>query len=331
MLTRPTCCACCTGLEVEAARIMDAGAASNTRARWSSTQSRFIKFAMLMGYDRFVPTSPLLLILWCTQLHGEGKPWASIRQYVDGVNNLNVGFGYDKPWSGDYSYLAARFRRGLIALSIPSQARLPMTADVMRALWEVLPLTELASTCWCAAVLLFHLGVRIGNVLPPTSTRVAMVVKHDGVDIAAGGDKAVVTLPYTKTIRQPVHRFVFAAEAEQFCPMQALFSLTLAHGAHQGGGMPLVLRPDTGKPLTSAAFVAEMRRWMQLVPGLDGSRYSGVSFRKGTLQELARAGVSRPDIALHATHSSQQSQKHYITLDEGVQQVNAVHLAALFQ
>ena len=70
---------------------------------------------------------------------------------------------------------------------------------------------------------------------------------------------------------------------------------------------------------------------MQLVPGLDAARYSGVSFRKGTLQELARAGVSRPNIALHATHSNEQSQQHYITLDEGVQQVNAVHLAALFQ
>ena len=310
---------------------MDAGAATSTRARWSSTQNRFIRFAMLMGHEQFVPTSPLLLILWCTHLHGEGKPWASIRQYIDGVNNMNVGFGFEKPWSGAYAYLAHRFRRGLIALSIPSQAKLPITADVMRAMWEVLPLTQMASTCWCAAVLLFFLGVRVGNVLPPASTRVAMVVKYDGVDILDEGDRALVTLPYTKTVRQPVHRFVFAAGEEQFCPLQALFSLTLAHGDQQQGGVPLVLHPGTGKPLTSAVFVAEVRRWMQLVPGLDGSRYSGVSFRKGTLQELARAGVSRPDIALQATHSNMQSQQHYITLDEGVQQVNAVHLAALFQ
>ena len=95
--------------------------------------------------------------------------------------------------------------------------------------------------------------------------------------------------------------------------------------------MPLVLHPGTGKPLTSAAFVAEIRRWMQQVPGLEAARYSGVSFRKGTLQELARAGVSRPHIALRATHSSEHSQQHYITLDEGVQQVNSIHLAALFQ
>lgn len=310
---------------------MDAGAAVNTRARWSSTQNRFVRFAMLLGYEQFVPTSPLLLILWCTQLHGEGKPWTSIRQYVDGVNNMNVGFGFEKPWSGEYAYLAHRFRRGLIALSVPPQPKLPITADVLRALWGVMPLTELASTCWCTAVLLFHLGVRIGNVLPPAANRVAMVVKVNGVDFAQCGTRAIVTLPYTKTVREPVHRFVFAAATEQFCPLQALNSLTLAHAAQQGGDMPLVMNPCTGKPLTSAVFVAELRRWMHAIQGMEGSRYSGVSFRKGTLQELARAGVSRPNIALHATHSSMQSQKHYITLDEGVQQANAMHLADLFQ
>ena len=66
------------------------------------------------------------------------------------------------------------------------------------------------------------------------------------------------------------------------------------------------------------------------MPGLQSARFSGVSFRKGCLQELARGGVSRQDIAVQATHASTSSQRHYITLDEGVQQVNAAHLAVLF-
>ena len=155
------------------------------------------------------------------------------------------------------------------------------------------------------------------------------MAKRDGVRVEAG--RACITLPYTKTVRQPVFRWIWArSEATQFCPVKAV-SVLLQTGQHLNtGGIPLVLHPLTLKPLSSAVFIAEMRRWLQQVPGLQAARFSGISFRKGCLQELARGGVSRQDIAVQATHASLASQRHYITLDKGVQQLNAAHLAVLF-
>ena len=141
-----------TALEVKAASIMQAGAAENTRRRWSSSQNLFIRFALELGYETFVPTSPLLLVLWCVELFNRGMGWRSIRQYVDGVNNLNAGFGYHKPWSGEWAYCADRFRKGLIALSMPTLPKLPLTADVLRTLLAHVPeLFELPETITCAS------------------------------------------------------------------------------------------------------------------------------------------------------------------------------------
>ena len=72
----------------------------------------------------------------------------------------------------------------------------------------------------------------------------------------------------------------------------------------------------------------EVHSWMLQVPGLDVQRFSGVSFRKGCLQELHRAGQSRIQIATQAAHRSIQSQRWYISLDSRVQQQNAHVLAA---
>ena len=177
---------------------------------------------------------------------------------------------------------------------------------------------------------MFYLGVRIGNLLPTTTTQTAMVVKVQGMEVLGGGERGSVWIPLTKTIRHPICRCIWAAPNVMFCPVEAVSALTSQHGELNKGEVPLALNPKTRKPLCRAAFMGEVRRWMSKVDGLDASRYSGVSFRKGCLQELARAGVSSPDIAAQATHSDEQSQRHYISLDEKVQQLNAGHLTKLF-
>ena len=183
-------------------------------------------------------------------------------------------------------------------------------------------------------MVLFWLGVRVGNLLPESRNKLSMVAKRAGIKavLTAGQcSEAVLTLPYTKTQNEELERVVPSAGASvaaHMCPLRCL-QLAVQDAPHLPAQSTVIfLHPETQTPLTRPVFMREVHSWMLQVPGLDVQRFSGVSFRKGCLQELHRAGQSRIQVATQAAHRSIQSQRWYISMDSRVQQQNAHVLAA---
>lgn len=287
---------CTVALEGRARTIMERGAAKRTHERWCSTQRTFFRWAHEAGYTDVVPTSPFTLILFCTALAERGSPLTSIRQYVDGVNNLHVSVGYPTPWSGKYAYVARRFKRGLAAICEVAVPKVAMSARLLRLMWLQVSSTDPAQmVIWCGAVVLWHLTCRAGNLMPTTQSTTAMCIKRSSVCFKAcsGGYRASMVIPFTKTKRFPVERWFFSSEClPQFCPIYCLRSmLRVQTGRNEAC---LMVHPKTGAPITRSMFNAQIRQWLTDVPGAPCiSTVSAISFRKGAMQELAAAGATK--------------------------------------
>ena len=150
--------------------------------------------------------------------------------------------------------------------------------------------------------------------------------------MATGGNSASLWLPYTKTKRFPVERWLTKHHGEQqFCPIHCLCMLFCVNRTADREITPLALHPTTNSPITRQQHSKQLKVWLNEVPGVDKNSFSAVSLRKGALQELAALGASKLHIAQQATHDSLHSQQHYITVNEDVQQHNAVALCNLFE
>ncbi len=80
---------------------------------------------------------------------------------------------------------------------------------------------------------------------------------------------------------------------DRICPVAATLGYLRARGAGPG---PL-FRFKEGKPLTKPHFVSQVRETLQ-ARGIDGSSYSGHSFRSGAATTAARAGVEDSTIKM---------------------------------
>ena len=82
------------GLQEEVERILAAGAAWSTQARWTSSQRKFLWFCSLSGVKKAVPTTASLLMLHCAWLVRGGLAHGTILLHIDGVRVLNANFGH---------------------------------------------------------------------------------------------------------------------------------------------------------------------------------------------------------------------------------------------
>ena len=317
------------GLLEEAQEVVLRGAAWATHSRWSSTQRKFLYFCSISGVKVAVPCSAMLLILYCTWLVRCGHPESSIMQYVDGVRVLNESVGHTHPWA-EYDYVARRFKRGLKQLcgKAPLE-KLALGGSLVHRL------VYACKRDWCGMrmagvlVVAYVMACRIGHLVPCNARAVHLIrCKHVVVWKVRGMVmKVKVTLPSTKTSRWPIDIWVHRCEEVDTKWLQAVEWLAWFRdaGIVYGEETPLVRLVAVGakahKPWYRSGFNKELERMLRGV-GVDASRYSGISLRKGCLSDLAVAGRSPLALATHATHKSMNSQMSYVKADEALMMQN---------
>ena len=131
--------------------------------------------------------------------------------------------------------------------------------------------------------------------------------------------KAKVVLPSTKTCNYPQVMWVEAdaGGVAELCPVACLAWLLQAGDGGYSSPLVTVAAMGSGASLVwiRASFVKELRSRLSLL-GVDASKYSGISFRKGCLTELTLGGASPLAVAKQGTHRSLNSQQAYVQVDE---------------
>ena len=162
-------------MQEEVERILAAGAAWNTQARWSSTQRSFLWFCSSSGVKSAVPTTPSLLMLYCAWLVRGGLAHGTILLHIDGVRVLNANFGHAHPWS-DTEHVAKRFKAGLLKLTGGERhPKMPLRADIIVRMVSAMELSWHNMRFMAVVVVGYHMAVRIGHLVPSNKQAVHLL------------------------------------------------------------------------------------------------------------------------------------------------------------
>ncbi len=146
---------------------------------------------------------------------------------------------------------------------------------------------------WAAASLCFFGFLRSGEVTIPTDTSFDKAVHLTFEDIAVDNlkDLTMVRARLKSSKTDPFRKgvdIVVGRTDDRIYPVAAMLGYLRARGAGPG---PL-FRFKEGKPLTKPRFVSQVRETLQ-ARGIDGSSYSGHSFRSGAATTAARGTSER--------------------------------------
>ena len=152
--------------------------------------------------------------------------------------------------------------------------------------------------------------LRLGEVTVPSDTAFDEATHITFTDVAVDRLKeptmvrARLKTSKTDPFRKGVD-VVVGKTRDAICPVSAVLNYLLARGAGPG---PLFRFKD-GKPLTKARFVSQVREALQTA-GIDGTSYSGHSFRSGAATAAAKAGVEDSTIKTLGRWKSDAYQVH---------------------
>ena len=322
-------------MQEEVQRILAAGAAWSTQARWTSSQRKFLWFCSLSGVKKAVPTTASLLMLYCAWLVRGGLAHGTILLHIDGVRVLNANFGHAHPWA-EAEYVAKRFKAGLLKLTGGERhPKMPLRASIIAKMVMAMELSWSNMRFMAVVVVGYHMAIRIGHLVPSNKQAVHLLRRRH-VELVWCGERVVkvkVTLPSTKTSRVPIVRWVHRVEGAHARLSAVDWLAWLVRCSQAGGGdVPLVpLAYGGGKasnPWYRAAFNKQLKERL-VVMGEKPNDYSGISLRKGCLTDLAMAGRSPLAVAKQATHKSLNSQLTHVRADEEMLAENADELGRL--
>ena len=179
----------------------------------------------------------------------------------------------------------------------------PVTVEHLTTMWRHIRLScfdDLRD--WCAITLAFFGCLRVDEYTNGN-------LRHEHVRLIDGGVELVLV---TSKCNLLPARVTLASRSDFLCPTLALVRyrsmLSQYHGLPQGDGAPLLIArgtPTSYHALADEEFTARLRRRLaEAVPGIDVSRYSGHSFRRGGATALAKAGVPDSAIQLHGRWKS---------------------------
>ncbi len=277
-------------------KLFQKGIAPSTKRSYGAARGRYIGFC---GKYRWtpLPVSEKVLCQFVAFLAGEGLRHSSIKVYLAAVRQLQVEAGLGDPDLGGMAKLG-QVIRGVQRLRAEQgkrqRQRKPMTTEVLEVLrtsWSVTPGGTDAKMLWAAATLAFFGFMRSGELTVP-STRsfnpeVHLTWQDVAVDSMTNPTVIKVQLKASKTdqLRQGC-TLVVGRTGDKLCPVAAVIGFMVAIGRRQGPLFQYV----SGKPLTQAGFVAELKAAL-VKKGVCSEGYSGHSFRIGAATMAAEAGV----------------------------------------
>ena len=262
----------------------------------------FQRWVELYAHDSFpvdaFPPSQLIVALWLSY-EGQWISPESAKVYFFGLRDWLLKVSDQQPLALDELPLvkgvlkAMSLRRAQceIVMAYPFRTtRKSITLDILLCMRPWLTGLE-APVLWAAWCLAVHLCLRIGEFTIRARGQLFLpwaAWRFGGALCMAQTLPSELTLRVSKTNLRAVNIRVFHSETPD-CAVCAMAAYS--KGVRGLAADPLFSTPGGVAPITREWMIARTRVYLEHI-GLDGQRFSGISFRKGGALSLALAGVS---------------------------------------
>jgi hypothetical protein len=318
--------------------VLDGGGAPRRLQRLSSYRKKFVVFAVELHCAAF-PTIPLFPL--SLELLMEFCVWAS-RNGVNGFDSISNYVGdvvtwamqtCDQPDPRSATPLAARTWATFVSNfpkvvgAPPSKVKLRLQAGHLESMF-----LDMTDASWsdrrdrAAYLTLWYSACRIGHVAPDAADPQTLghALRWDGLKFEPSleaPERVLLYFPSTKTrpllANRPWWTAVGRVDDESVCLVSVLRLHFLEHYTGRPSDFVFTRAPDDGRHYTRTAFTDILRYRLvgaarHLGIDIDVKAFSGISFRKGSLQTAADVGTPGYALADLGDHSSVDMTRFYV-------------------
>ena len=237
------------------------------------------------------------------------QSFQTVRNYIDGLRFYHVLLGYN------FDQLYCNFQVQLLLkglkrrMSSHVNRKLPITLDILQKIHTCLDLqtNKLHITLWAAFLVAFFGFLRKSNMVPQTASTFDTKKHLNRASFITTTTGITVQLRWTKTIQfnQSIIEIPLPTIAgSPFCPVTAINNMITKIKAPLSSPAFVVPHNDSLYTLTYSSYTNFLRELLQRCD-LNGTLYSGHSFRSGGLQTAATCHeLNYSDLMTHGTWSS---------------------------
>lgn len=248
-----------------------------------------------------LPVFETQLCQFCAFIADQGLSHQTIKCYLSAIRFHQIFSGFPDPGISNMVRLE-QLLKGIKSvqarLKKNQRPRLPITPSIlkcMKAVW--IPTSNLRikrdnKMLWAACTLCFFGFFRVGELMSSSTSSYDPETQLTFRDIAIDNVKSPTLLQVhlkaskTDPFREGVDVYV-GKSGNDICPISAMSAYLSSRGGQDG---PLFLFED-GTFLTKDRFVSAVREALKLI-GIDPSKYSGHSFRRGAATTAQSRGIS---------------------------------------
>ena len=243
------------------------------------------------------PTTEDRLCTFVAQLMEDGLQHSSIKGYLSAIRRLQIIKGLGDPFVASWTLLEYTLRGVKVRQArqgdTRSKKRLPITPEILRKLrkfWEKDRTNHDHIMLWAACCTCFFGFLRSGEVTVPSLKEYDPEghLSEGDVTLNSQRDPSIVRVHIKASKTDPFRRGVYVflrKTGNELCPVVAVAAYLVVRGRQPGP----FFRFSTGAPLSRELFVKQIRK--ALPHDVDGSRYSGHSFRIWAATTAAAAGL----------------------------------------
>ena len=239
--------------------------------------------------------------------------FSSVRQYLNAVRLMHLEAGLPNPISNCW-YITSILKGLRHHKGDSTKQKLPITPDILFGILSVLDLNRpFDVTFWSVCLVGFFTFFRKSNLLIPAQEKFDPSKHLCRSDVQLGTSGAVISVRWSKTIqfKQKTLFIPLPRIADSpCCPTSALL-LTLTRLPRSNGPAPLFCYPSPNglKPITHSSFVAYLRKCLSNL-GLEPSKFSGHSFRRGGVSFTMQCGLPLEWVKLQGDWSSNAVERY---------------------
>jgi hypothetical protein len=203
-------------------------------------------------------------------------------------------------------------KRGVArALGKPPVQKRPITLDLLRLIYLKLDMSVSADIAFWAACLLCFFGLlRKGSLLPESKSEISHCVLRS--DVIMREDSFVLKVRHTKTVQFGQRMLVIpyvVCDDFSLCPVRNLLIHLIQSPMKPADPLFSYLSRGKACGFTHSSFVDKLRAIISGL-GIDSTRFSGHSFRRGGCTLCFQAGLSVLEIKRRGDWKSQAFERY---------------------
>ena len=289
--------------------------AESTKRSYMSHRRAYLSFCLTMGYSP-VPVTRMTLMRYVVFLARRLAP-SSVKKYLNVVRILHLEWGFPDPLKENW--VLDTVLKGIARVKgLQVNRKLPISPEILLKLKAKLHLNDIVqANFWAICLVAFFGFFRKANLLPPSNNQFDGGKHLCRKDFSFFSKGLIISIRWAKTI-QFAERLLSVPlpllPGHPLCPVKAvLHAFSLTKGAPPAGPAFVVKKGGTWSSFPPGKFISLLRTIL-LTVGLDASKFSGHSFRRGAASWALRNSLPGEIIKILGDWKSDTYQ-NYLLLD----------------